>query len=79
VNALKDVIRQPYAWPGGYEKVLVTDDGGLLCHKCAKAEYSNILHSTRGDYRDGWQITGAFCMADFDGSTECSHCNGIIG
>ena len=28
-KTLKPLLRQPYAWPGGYELVFVTSDGGL--------------------------------------------------
>ena len=80
VNILKDIIRRPYAFPGGYEKALITTDGGVLCHKCAKEEYSNILHSTRGDYHDGWQVDGAIVIdyTSEDGELVCDHCSSVL-
>lgn len=75
VNMLKDVIRNPWAWPGGYEKALVMDDGGVVCHHCAKSEFWNILHSTRGEYRDGWQVSGVFLVDDCEGPVFCDHCS----
>ena len=76
INMLKDIIRQPYAFPGGYEKVLVMNDGGVICHKCAREEYYNILHSTRGQYNDGWQVAGVFLMEEVAEETEvvCDNC-----
>ena len=78
INILKDVIRAPYAWPGGYEKVLVTTDGGAICHKCAKSEYYNILHSTRGEYNDGWQVAGVFLAEECEDTLFCDHCGQVI-
>ena len=73
VNGLKDVIRNPYSFLGGYEKALVTHGGGVVCHICAKEEYANILHSTRGEYNDGWDVrdVAVFIM---DVAVVCDHC-----
>ena len=73
INILKDAIRQPYAWPGGYEKILVMNDGGLVCHKCAKEEYSNILHSTKFGYADGWDVSGITLDIELE-DDYCDHC-----
>jgi len=72
---LKSIIREPYCWPGGYERAAVTTDGGVLCHKCCKEEYRNILHSTRGEYNDGWQVAGQLIIDECDGDVYCDHCN----
>lgn len=75
---LKDVIRHPFAWPGGYEKVLVMDDGGIVCWKCAAREYHNILHSTRGNYKDGWQVIGVDLLEHCEGEVYCEHCGDLL-
>lgn len=75
VNILKDIVRNPFAWPGGYEKALLMDDGGVVCRVCAKSEYGNILHSTRGEYNDGWDVRGSFLVEHVDNETQCDHCN----
>lgn len=36
VEQVKDFIRQPYAWPGGYPKILLMSDGGTICPACAR-------------------------------------------
>jgi len=77
INILKDIIRQPYAWPGGYEKIAIMDDGGLICHKCCKEEYYNILHSTKFDYIDGWNMQGVCLDIDIE-DPVCDHCNHFI-
>jgi hypothetical protein len=59
VNVLKSVIREPYAWPGGYERAVIANDGCLICHGCCKENFRLMVHSTKGDYRDGWQVMGA--------------------
>ena len=67
-----------YAWPGVYAVFFITSDGGVICHGCAIAEYSNIVDSLRRDISDGWRIVGAECSANIDGEMYCDHCNGVI-
>lgn len=78
VDTLKSIIREPYAWPGGYERFAITTDGGCLCHKCCKAEYHIILASTRSNARDGWTVAGQASAAETDSFTRCDHCGTII-
>ncbi len=77
MHQVKNLIRQPYAFTGGYQKVLVTSDGGCLCHKCAKSEFVNICDSTIKDIRDGWQAAGV--DVNWENSyLYCDNCNDII-
>ena len=78
VNAIKDIIREPFTSTGCYEKVMVATDGGCICHQCVKKEFWNILDSTRKDYRDGWQFAGVFLAEEVDGPIYCDHCNRTI-
>jgi hypothetical protein len=75
VNTLKSVVREPFAWPGGYERAVITNDGDLICHQCCKENYYLMLHSTRGAYRDGWHVVGAILLDDMEGDNTCSQCN----
>ncbi len=82
---LKSLVREPYAWPGGYERLAITTDGGLLCSKCLKSNFRTILHSTKYQYRDGWQVGGscyeavsADCCPD-DYQNNCDHCGTVFG
>ena len=69
-----DVILRPYAWPGGYEKFLIMDDGGVICHRCAKREARNIFDSIARDIQDGWLPEGIEAECNIDGPVYCSHC-----
>jgi hypothetical protein len=73
INDLKDAIRHPHAWPGGYPVYAVLSDGEMVCHECAKKEYKNILDSTRNGSRDGWQCIGADIL--WEGVAYCGHCS----
>ena len=73
---VKDAIRNPYAWPGGYPKTAICDDGGLLCSDCLKKEYRNVCHSTLNQWRDGWQVTAVDVM--WEGDNHCDHCNACV-
>jgi hypothetical protein len=77
-RALKDIVRAPFAWPGGYEKFAVADDGGVLCWKCCTSEFKNMLHSTLGEYRDGWHVEHVGCAVEIDGPITCDHCSNEI-
>ena len=59
MRQVKGFIREPYAWPGGYPKVLIMSDGACLCHDCAKAEFDNITRSTLTGAKDGGHAAGA--------------------
>jgi len=72
---LDSILSHPFAWPGGYERFLVTDDGGCICHKCAKAEKELIKNATPGD---GWHAVGIGCAAEIDGPSHCDHCHHAI-
>lgn len=69
------IVREPYAWPGGYERWAITDDGGVLCPRCCKTELESIRNATPGD---GWFVVAESSTAEQDGPVVCDHCGGII-
>jgi len=74
LEKVKDAIRNPYAWPGGYPVYVVMADGELLCRDCARSEYKliadNTLHNTQAD----WVAAGAEIL--WEGTDNyCAHCN----
>lgn len=84
VNATKAIIRQPYAWPGGYECFAITTDGAVLCTKCLRAEWHQVAHDTMvtGWNRTGWAVAAVDCVANVDTGTDeepeslcCGHCS----
>lgn len=48
------IVKEPYAWPGGYERLLITEDGGLLCSACVKKELFNIMWDIQNNANTGW-------------------------
>ena len=67
----KYVARHRYAWPGGYEMAVVTDDGGLLCFDCCRSEYYQILTSFKGD---GWHVFAIDTGQYREEVDHCDHC-----
>ena len=87
-NMLADIVRNPYAWPGGYERLAVTEDGALLCSKCCRKEARRIMGDIRDGYNTGWLISGLCYEAvdvesarecDAELVTQCDHCGREFG
>lgn len=77
IEQVKDFIRNPFAWPGGYRQLLVMTDGEVLCNKCAKSEFKLILASTRDNLNDGWNV--AAISVHWEGEPiTCAHCDAEI-
>ena len=53
VEIAEEIQENPYAWPGGYPRFAVTEDGAALCCKCLHTEREAILES---DGRDGFEV-----------------------
>ena len=66
-----DVADNPFAWPGGYPRFAVTDDGGVLCPACCASEYDLIARAAPGN---GWHVTGHGINWE-DPALHCDHCN----
>ena len=75
VEQLKHIVRNPYAWPGGYEIYAVTADGGMVCNHCVKDNFKLMLRSTKYDRWDGQWALEAIETADWvEESTLCDNC-----
>ena len=71
-----DIIREPFTFPGSYEKIAITDDGGILCHKCVKSELRQIARSYKGD---GWHVVDCDIVENFDTTPiYCDHCGKLL-
>jgi len=68
----------PYAWSGGYDVMLVTSDGGLLCHACAHANARLVADSIWHGYRDGWRVGSLLCTNETDSECACDHCGRVV-
>jgi len=76
INEVKNAIRSPFAWPGGYPVYTVMSDGEMLCCKCAKNNFKAIVAATKAGLRDGWKAEGAQIL--WEGEEYCAHCGSIL-
>lgn len=72
LRRVKQAIRQPYVWPGGYPLYVVMADGEAMSIAAAKAEWRTIVRSTLRNERDGWQVAGIEINWE-DGKLYCCH------
>jgi len=70
---LKDFDYGPYAWPGGYPRFAVCDDGDALCFTCCEKEKEQILDAIRDEENNGWRVVG-FDINWEDPLLICCHC-----
>ena len=72
-KTLKEAIRQPYAWPGGYQLYLLMSDGEALCMKCARSEFRALLEAMRDNDNSGWRPEAVDIY--WEGPPmNCAHC-----
>ena len=69
---IKQTIRQPYAWPGGYPLYFITADGAALSVKAARENFRQIVWSWLNDCNDGWLIAG-YDVNWEDSDLYCDH------
>ena len=74
IEEIKTFIREPYAWPGGYPKLLLMDDGECLCNKCAHENLKEIFTDTKSHQNSGWNAQASFIHYEGD-PINCAHCN----
>jgi len=68
-----ELAKHPYAWPGGYPRYAVTDDGGCLCVNCVRTERTAIDHAIPGD---GWFLLSL--AINWESTLYCDHCGDVI-
>jgi len=76
LQKVKDAIRNPFAWPGGYPIYIVMADGELMCPDCARANYRLIVADTARHCRGSWQATGSMIL--WEGTETCCHCGKVL-
>lgn len=76
--ALREAIRQKFAWPGGYAIVGICSDGGVLCCDCMRAEYKQIANARRHRLNDGWRVEAITTTECEDAPIDCDHCGKAI-
>ncbi len=70
VEILKEALRSPFAWPGGYEKGIYLSDGERICSVCARKNFRQIVSSTKSEWPDDW----TFSHIDVYWEGEKEHC-----
>ena len=68
------LVAQPYAWPGGYPRYAVMNDGVAICKNCA-SDNREAIGTTTGS--DGWFVAGLEVNWEDSGLT-CDHCGESI-
>ncbi len=78
LREVRQFCREPFAFPGGYPRLLVMSDGECLCHICARGNYRLISAATRHPRSDrGWEV--AAVDIHWEGAPEsCTHCGAQI-
>ena len=73
MTKVKEAIRSPYVFPGGYPLSVILTDSEAMCPACAKASFRQITHATLA----GWGNTGwAAASVDviWEGDFDCVLC-----
>lgn len=70
---VKQFIREPYAWPGGYPVYLVTRDGGALSHDACKDCWREIVSSVMTRHFDSGWYPEAIDINWEDSDLYCDH------
>jgi hypothetical protein len=68
LDYLNDIISAPNAFPGGYRKWALMDDGEVMCAEAVREEQDAIRES---DGRDGWSIVDVFVHWEGEPLTCC--------
>lgn len=74
---IKDLARQPYAWPGGYPRFAIMSDGESLCPDCVKSEWSLVAPAIAEKDGSGWDAIGTDVNWE-DSTMCCTNCNKAI-
>lgn len=72
MQAVKSLIREPYAWPGGYPRYLVMNDGESLSAEAARENFALICRATLQRCDDGWRAFSVDINWE-DDTLVCAH------
>jgi hypothetical protein len=72
VKDLKQALRKPYAWPGGYPLYFITSDGAALSFKAVRENLRSVLWSIKNGVNDGWRVQ-AMDINYEDNELYCDH------
>ena len=64
--------KHPYAWPGGYSRFFVMEDGEPMCHACGVDAWRVVISNWTGHV--GWRPVA--CDINWeDADMVCCNCN----
>ena len=78
VHCARYVARHPHSMVGGYENILITEDGDYLCSDCVRKNYKEIISDTKYDYGTQWAALSTISESELE-NQRCSHCYKQIG
>ena len=77
-NEVKEAIRHPYAWPGGYPLAVLMADGECMCISCVKKEFKYIAREFHTKCKNRqWAAEAVFINWE-DADLQCANCNNKI-
>jgi hypothetical protein len=73
LESIKQALRQPWTFPGGYPLSFHSYDGPL-CHQCVKGNFRAVVNDTRMNC-GGWNVT---VDVIWEGEAWCADCGDEI-
>ena len=74
-SLVKQVLRHPYTWPGGYPLFFIMADGCTLSAKSARENYREICRAHIGGGHDTHWTIAAWEVNYEDEDLYCEHSN----
>lgn len=72
IKQFTDDLKHPYAWPGGYPRYFITNDGAALSFDAARDNCHLIQQSISDGSNDGWTVIA--CDINWENSSlMCDH------
>lgn len=77
IEQFRTDLENPYAWPGGYPRFFICNDGEALSYKAAR-ENQTLIESAISDCdNSGWRVIG--CEINWeDTNLYCAHNGDVI-
>ena len=70
---LKNIIRNPYAWPGGYPHYFITADGAALSVESVRENFREICVAWFADDSSGGWLVAGYGINWEDSALYCEH------
>ena len=72
-DALKEALRRPHVFPGGYPLHVLMADGECLCIDCARKNFKRLISEKRRPCDPAWKVYGV--DVNWESLLYCAHCN----